>query len=161
MMDTPMVVPIDATAALRRRRVARIDARADMPCAAQSETGRLKKRVRELTVELAAAREAARLHLARELHDGVGAELTAARFALANVEASLPAGTSAEFAAALAVARQSLDAACEASRNVVADLHAPHLEAVIVGAVAQCTRGFAGRTPLTTGVVCAAHPPLT
>ena len=43
--------------------------------------------------------------LARELHDGVGAELTATRFALAGVETWLPADAPPQCAAALKVAR--------------------------------------------------------
>jgi signal transduction histidine kinase len=99
--------------------------------------------------------------VARELHDGVGAELTATRFALASVETWLPADAPPQCAAALAVANRSLDAACTASREAVAELHAPSLEAGIVGALAHWTSDFATRTQLRTSFVCAADVRLT
>jgi two-component system, NarL family, sensor histidine kinase UhpB len=154
-MDSSMVVPIPATAS------------PPVSPAAAREVGRLNKRIRELAAELVAAREAASLHLARELHDGVGAELTAARFALANVETWLAADAGiqgaalAQAVAALATAQQSLNAACDASRHVVAELHAPHLDAGIVGALSQWTRKFADQTRLLTSFVCAADVRLT
>ncbi len=117
--------------------------------------------MRELSAELVQAQEAACRHVARELHDGVGAELTATRFALAGVETWLPADAPPQCAAALAVANRSLDAVCAASRQAVAELHAPSLEAGIVGALAQWTGDFAARTNLRTSFVCAADVRLT
>ncbi|OAJ60445.1 histidine kinase [Paraburkholderia ginsengiterrae] len=128
---------------------------------AERELARLRARVRELSAELVQAQEAACRHVARELHDGVGAELTATRFALAGVETWLPADAPPQCAAALAVANRSLDAVCEASRQAVAELHAPSLEAGIVGALAQWTGDFAARTQLRTSFVCAADVRLT
>ncbi|REG60625.1 histidine kinase [Paraburkholderia sp. BL6669N2] len=128
---------------------------------ADRELARLRARVRELSAELVQAQEAACRHVARELHDGVGAELTATRFALAGVETWLPADAPPQCAAALAVANRSLDAVCEASRQAVAELHAPSLEAGIVGALALWTGDFAARTQLRTSFVCAADVRLT
>ncbi|RKR43500.1 ATP-binding protein [Paraburkholderia sp. BL17N1] len=128
---------------------------------ADRELARLRARVRELSAELVQAQEAACRHVARELHDGVGAELTATRFALAGVETWLPADAPPQCAAALAVANRSLDAVCEASRQTVAELHAPSLEAGIVGALAHWTGDFAARTQLRTSFVCAADVRLT
>lgn len=129
--------------------------------AAERELARLRARVRELSAELAQAQEAACRRVARELHDGVGAELTATRFALAGVETWLPANAPPQCAAALAVANRSLDAVYAASRQAVAELHAPSLEAGIVGALAQWTGDFAARTNLRTSFVCAADVRLT
>src|ERR1700744_2143620 len=129
--------------------------------AVERELARLRARVSELSAELVQAREAACRHVARELHDGVGAELTATRFALAGVETWLPADAPPQCAAALAVANRSLDAVCEASRQAVAELHAPSLEAGIVGALAHWTGDFAARTQLRTSFVCAADVRLT
>ena len=129
--------------------------------AAERELAQLRARVRELSAELVQAREAACRHVARELHDGVGAELTATRFALAGVETWLPADAPPQCAAALAVANRSLDAACAASRQAVAELHAPSLEAGIVGALAHWTGDFATRTQVRTSFVCAADVRLT
>lgn len=125
-----------------------------------AETGgnaRADHRLRELAAELAHTRESIKRHVARELHDGLGAELTAARFALANVEHALADGMDlAAAAAALALARQALDAACEAGQRLVQDLHAPNVEGGIVASLAQWTRSFAERTGLATRFVCAA-----
>jgi signal transduction histidine kinase len=129
--------------------------------AAEREIAQLRARVRELSAELIQAREAACRHVARELHDGAGAELTATRFALAGVDTWLPADAPPQCAAALAVANRSLDAVCAAIRQAVVELHAPSLEAGIVGALAQWTRDFAARTNLRTSFVCAADVRLT
>ncbi|RKE25611.1 histidine kinase/DNA gyrase B/HSP90-like ATPase [Paraburkholderia sp. BL23I1N1] len=153
-MDTSTVVPFSVP-------VPPSLAHAAPQSAAERELALLRARVRELSAELVQAQEAACRHVARELHDGVGAELTATRFALAGIETWLPADAPPQCAAALAVANRSLDAVCAASRQAVAELHAPSLEAGIVGALAQWTRDFAARTNLRTSFVCAADVRLT
>ncbi|HZZ03513.1 sensor histidine kinase [Paraburkholderia sp.] len=153
-MDTSTVVPFSTHIPLSL-------AHATPQSAAERELAQLRARVRELSAELVQAQEAACRHVARELHDGVGAELTATRFALAGVETWLPADAPHQCAAALAVANRSLDAVCAASRQAVAELHAPSLEAGIVGALAQWTGDFAARTNLRTSFVCAADVRLT
>lgn len=129
--------------------------------AAEREIARLRARVRELSAELVHAQEAACHRVARELHDSVGAELTATRFALAGVATWLPADAPPQCAAALQVANRSLDTVCDATRQAVAELHAPALEAGIVGALSQWTADFAARTQLRTSFVCAADVRLT
>jgi signal transduction histidine kinase len=132
------------------------------PAAAQPGASASERRLRELAAELAQARETIKRHVAREIHDGLGAELTAARFALANVEQALNAGSDVSVAiAALALAQQSLDAACEAGRKLAHDLHAPNVEGGVVAALSQWTRAFAERTGLATSFVCAADVRLT
>ncbi|MFM0014641.1 histidine kinase [Paraburkholderia sediminicola] len=153
-MDTSTVVPFSA-------HIPPSLAHASPLSAAERELAQLRARVRELSAELVQAQEAACRHVARELHDGVGAELTATRFALAGVETWLPSDAPPQCAAALAVANRSLDAVCAASRQAVAELHAPSLEAGIVGALAQWTGDFAARTNLRTSFVCAADVRLT
>ncbi|MFL9998580.1 histidine kinase [Paraburkholderia sediminicola] len=153
-MDTSTVVPFSA-------HIPPSLAHAAPQSAAERELAQLRARVRELSAELVQAREAACRHVARELHDGVGAELTATRFALAGVETWLPADAPPQCAAALAVANRSLDAACAASHQAVAELHAPSLEAGIVGALAHWTGDFATRTQLRTSFVCTADVRLT
>jgi signal transduction histidine kinase len=156
-MDTSTVVPFNAQLPSS---VARDGF--DAPSAsAERELAQLRARVRELSAELVQAQETACRHVARELHDGVGAELTATRFALASVETWLPADAPPQCAAALAVANRSLDAVCAASRQAVTELHAPSLEAGIVGALAHWTGDFATRTQLRTSFVCAADVRLT
>jgi signal transduction histidine kinase len=153
-MDTSTVVPFSSS-------IPPSHAPALPPSAAERELAQLRARVRELSAEVIRAQEVACRHVARELHDSVGAELTATRFALAGVETWLPADAPPQCAAALAVANRSLDAVCAASRQAVAELHAPSLEAGIVRTLAQWTRDFASRTNLRTSFVCAADVRLT
>ncbi|WP_207002027.1 sensor histidine kinase [Trinickia mobilis] len=169
-MDTSIVVPINATTSFapssETSRAHGFDplTHAELLAArlaAEREAEQLRKRLRELAAELTAVQEEARAYLAQELHDSVGAELTAARFALANAENRLPAGTDPQCAAAIAVAQQSLDAASDASRRIVEHLHARPLEAGIVSALSQWTEGFAARTRLKTSFICAADVRLT
>ena len=164
-MDTSTVVPFTAHPPASPAResfgASAATEAAALPSAAERELARLRARVRELSTELVQAQEAACRHVARELHDGVGAELTATRFALAGVETWLPADAPPQCAAALAVANRSLDAVCAASRQAVAELHAPSLDAGIVGALAHWTGDFAARTQLRTSFVCAADVRLT
>ena len=156
-MDTSTVVPFSAQLASSVTR----DGFGAPSASAERELAQLRARVRELSAELVQAQESACRHVARELHDGVGAELTATRFALASVETWLPADAPPQCAAALAVANRSLDAVCTASRQAVAELHAPSLDAGIVGALAHWTSDFATRTQLRTSFVCAADVRLT
>ncbi|CAH2911444.1 MAG: sensory histidine kinase in two-component regulatory system with UhpA, regulates uhpT expression [uncultured Paraburkholderia sp.] len=159
-MDTPTVVPFASHPSAPSPRGG-FGAGAAAAARVERELARLRARVRELSAELVRAQEAACRHVARELHDGVGAELTATRFALAGVETWLPAEAPAQCSAALAVANRSLDAVCAATRQAVAELHTPALEAGIVGALAQWTGDFAARTQLRTSFVCAADLRLT
>jgi signal transduction histidine kinase len=151
-MDTSIVVPITAHVPTQA-------SREDNP--AEREIARLRTRIRELSAELVHAQEAACHRVARELHDSVGAELTATHFALAGVETWLPADAPPQCAAALKVASHSLNAVSEATRHAVAELHAPSLEAGIVGALSQWTGDFAARTHLRTSFVCPADVRLT
>lgn len=156
-MDTSTVVPINAHGPSHQPQ-------ADQAAgenSAEREIARLRARVRELSAELVQAQEAACHHVASELHDSVGSELTATRFALAGIETWLPADAPPQCAAALQVASRSLDAVCDATRHAVAQLHAPSLEAGIVSALAQWTNDFSTRTQLRTSFVCAADLRLT
>ncbi|RFU47254.1 sensor histidine kinase [Paraburkholderia sp. DHOC27] len=148
--------PVTAQPAIHPQR-----GKASAASAAELENARLRARVRELSAALVEAQEAAAQHLARELHDSVGAELTATHFALANVETWLPADAPPQCKAALEVASRSLKLVAEATRQTVAELHAPSLEGGIVGALSQWTGDFAARTQLRTSFVCAADLRLT
>jgi signal transduction histidine kinase len=139
-MDTSTVIPISGSA---------------------SELVRLRARINALAAELATVGEATRRKLARELHDSVGAELTATHFALANLETRLPDGAPQPAREALALVRRSLEATGDAVRQALAGLHAPQLDAGIVRALSQWTGGFAQRTGLRTSFVCAADVRLT
>jgi signal transduction histidine kinase len=101
------------------------------------------------------ADEAARHRIARELHDSVGAELTATRFALANVHTWLPANAPPQCAEALALVARSLEAASGAMRHVLDGLHAPQLDAGLAPALTGWVRGFAARTGLAARITSA------
>jgi signal transduction histidine kinase len=101
------------------------------------------------------ADEAARHRLARELHDSVGAELAATRFALANVHTWLPENAPPQCAEALALVARSLDAATGAMRHVLDGLHAPQLDAGLPVALSGWVRGFAARTGLAARMTSA------
>ena len=148
-MDTSTAVPFNAALAPSAQRDG-----IDTPSLAARELEQLRARVRELSAELVEAQESVRRHVARELHDGVGAELTATRFALAGIETWLPADAPPQCAAALAVANRSLDAVCAANREAVAQLHAPSFETGVASALKSWIRDFAARTGLRTTFTC-------
>ena len=183
-MDSSIVVPMhvhgaagrasDATRASNasaRRRASKaamanhvnVDATADAAARTASidELARLQARVRELASELMRTQETTRRHVAQELHDSLGAELTAARFALAGVETWLPADAPPQCTTALATAQRSLDAVTEAAQQAVGDLHSPTLDKGIVCALSHWTNSFAARTGLRMSFVCAADARLT
>jgi len=120
------------------------------------EIERLERQLAALPTLALDAEEAARQRLARELHDHVGAELTATRFALANVRTWLPADAPPQCEDALALVQRSLDAVCSATRDVLAGLHAPSLDGGIVRSLSDWTRDFGSRTGLRTSFVCPA-----
>ncbi|WJF90183.1 histidine kinase [Paraburkholderia bonniea] len=120
----------------------------------QQELARLSARVQELEAQLVRSNEALRSHLARELHDGVGAELTAARFALAGIETWLPATAPPQCVAALAEANRAFDSVCAATRDALTELNAPLLDDGIVQALTHWAHGFARRTGLRAHFTC-------
>lgn len=120
------------------------------------EIERLERQLAALCARPLDADEAARQRLARELHDHVGAELAATRFALANVRTWLPADAPQQCEDALALVQRSLDAVCNATRDVLAGLHAPSLDGGIVRSLSDWIRDFGSRTGLRTSFVCPA-----
>ena len=118
-------------------------------------------RIAALSLQLTAADDAARRHLAGELHDGLGAELTAARFALANVQTWLPADAPDGCLRALEQAQRSLDAATDANRRLIDERDTPALDGGVVGALSTWADSHAARTGLRTSFVCAADARLT
>jgi len=143
-MDTSIAVPFNAPPTPSAERDG-FDAKS---LASARELERLRARVRELSTELVQAQESIRRHVARELHDGVGAELTATRFALAGIETWLPADAPPQCAQALSVAHRSLDAVCTANRDAIEQLHAPSFEMGVADAIKRWTGAFATRTGL-------------
>ncbi len=158
-MDTPSVAPSIASAPASSS--SGLAPEVGIPfvsrCASRAPTAeRLGARVAQLSAELVAADESARRHLAGELHDGLGADLTAARFALANVETWLPDDAPDAARRALALAQQALDAATAANRRLIDGLRTPALEAGLVGTLAAWIGAHGARTGLRTSFVCAA-----
>ena len=174
-METSVVVPMHGhgtaarTGDAQRASGVRASRAAKAPLAASAatrtasgdEVTRLKARVRELASELTRTEEATRHRVAQELHDNLGAEVTAARFALANVETWLPADAPPQCTTALETAQRSLEAVTEAAQQAVTELHAPTLDKGIVCALSHWTNTFAARTGLRMSFVCAADARLT
>lgn len=163
-MDTPSVAPSIASAPASSS--SGLAPEVGIPfvsrCASRAPTAeRLGARVAQLSAELVAADESARRHLAGELHDGLGADLTAARFALANVETWLPDEAPDAARRALALAQQALDAATAANRRLIDGLRTPALEAGLVGMLAAWIGAHGARTGLRTSFVCAADARVT
>ncbi|ACR30404.1 sensor histidine kinase [Burkholderia glumae] len=162
-MDTPRIAPTPASASTKS---SRDPARPASSAAARLLSGPTRcasahavgpageARLAAASAELAAD-EAARARLARELHDGLGAELTGARFAFANLETWLPADAPEGCRRALELAQQALDAAFDAYRRALDDA-APPLDAGLGRTVSAWSEGFGARTGLRTRVVCSA-----
>lgn len=169
-MDTSSVIAINGRTAPTARSLCDIAAAAPLVPAADDDQApailaearaataisRLRRQLASLSAQRMSADETARERLARELHDSVGAELAASRFALANIETWLPADAPAQCAEALSVAMRSLATAGEALRHTLAGLHAPYLDGGLVGALAEWTGSFSARTGLRTQLNCTA-----
>lgn len=126
------------------------------PAVTHATIAALEARVEQLAAELVAAGESARRHFAGELHDSLGADLTAARFALANVDTWLPADAPDGCRRALALAQQALDAASDTNRRLITDQDAPGLDIGLVGTLSAWIGAYSERTGLRTSFICAA-----
>ena len=126
---------------------------------ARLEIDRLNGRVRELAAELVRAQEAERARLARELHDGMGAQLTASRYALARIETWLPMNAAEACHEALAAANSALDSLCETSHRLVEEGHAPALAEGLVGALTRWIGEFGNATRLNASFEWTADAP--
>jgi len=114
----------------------------------------------DLGVAISAAREDERSRLARELHDELGAHLTAFRYAFARLTPRLPADDP-QCAAVLDTAQQAFEALCGAGRRIIADLHPPAVESGLLPALASWRNQFQAFTGLPVSLACAADPRLT
>jgi signal transduction histidine kinase len=128
--------------------------------AARAEIDRLNARVRELATELVRAQDAERARLARELHDGLGAQLTASRYALARIETWLPINAAEACHEALATANGALDRLCETSHRLVEEGHAPALDGGVAAALGRWIDEFSDTTRLLTTFEVTADTPL-
>ncbi len=158
-MDTPFTAPESASAPSSPQHPSSAGTPPRPHTAASREA--LLARIAELSAELFSADETARRHLAGELHDGLGAELTAARFALANVDTWLPADAPEGCRRALDLAQRALEAASDANRRLIDERDMPALDAGFVSTLSAWIAGYSERTGLRTSVVCAADARLT
>jgi two-component system sensor histidine kinase UhpB len=117
------------------------------------EIDKLREQVRQLSDALLDAAGRERRRLAQEMHDELGAHLTAARLALARLEIWLPADAPPSCATSMAMTQQSLDAVCEASHRIVADLQDPRLDTGLADALAVWATQFSRRTGLPVRVL--------
>jgi len=107
----------------------------------QSET-----RLRALTRHLETIKEEERHRIAREIHDDIGATLTALRFEL--VALARQAQTYPEQAPRLAAMLGLLEQAVAASHRIQHNLRPPVLDAGLVAALQWLVRSFASRTAI-------------
>jgi signal transduction histidine kinase len=128
--------------------------------AARAEIERLNARVRELATDLVRAQDAERARLARELHDGLGAQLTASRFALARVETWLPINAAEACHEALATANTALDRLCETSHRLVEEGHTPVLDDGLALTLERWIGEFSDTTRLHTSFELIADAPM-
>lgn len=160
-MDTLLNAPSGAHAPFQSQPFAPRDAAADPMIDTLPERDASAARIAALSTQLMAADEAARRYLAGELHDGLGAELTAARFALANVLTWLPADAPEGCVRAVELAQRALDAATDANRRLIDERDTPPLDGGVVGALSTWVDSHAARTGLRTSFMCAADARLT
>jgi signal transduction histidine kinase len=108
---------------------------------AQSEA-----RLRELTRHLETAKEEERHRIAREIHDDIGATLTALRFELVSMARTV--GTQAELAPRVGSMIGLLEQAVSASQRIQHNLRPPVLDAGLVSALQWLVRSFGARTQI-------------
>nr|WP_057924571.1 quorum system sensor histidine kinase RqpS [Burkholderia ambifaria] len=155
-MDTSLNAPPGAHAPFPSRPLAHSCAEAAPVAETLPKRDACAARIAALSTQLMVADEAARRYLAGELHDGLGAELTAARFALANVQTWLPADAPDGCLRALELAQRALDAATDANRRLIDERDTPALDGGLIGALSAWVDSHAARTGLRTSFVCAA-----
>lgn len=107
----------------------------------QSET-----RLRALTRHLETVKEEERHRIAREIHDDIGATLTALRFELVGLARQVQ--TQPEHAPRLAAMLGLLEQAVAASHRIQHNLRPPVLDAGLVAALQWLVRSFASRTSI-------------
>ena len=107
-----------------------------------------------------AVRDAERQRLAREIHDDLGAELTALRYALARIADALPAQLDTACNTAMRDAQAALDAAFQASRRLVDERHGAPRTLDPCKQVQEWVHSFAQRIDLPITVDVKADPRL-
>ncbi|MDR5773014.1 MULTISPECIES: ATP-binding protein [unclassified Caballeronia] len=114
----------------------------------------LAARIDELTTQLAAIEAHTRGTLAQDLHDEMGAVLTAANLAISRAQYWLPANAPAACADALRQARDCIAEAGEASHRIVEDLQAPPFDTGFITGLADWIATFGARAAIHVDFVC-------
>jgi len=109
---------------------------------------------------LCAARESERLRLAHEMHDSLGAHLTALRLAIARLEPQSDRDAARNLAAWDAT-QQALDALCDANRRLLDDLHGLAPNAGLLAPLSRWVAQFQTASGLPISLVYNADPRLT
>lgn len=105
-----------------------------------------ESRLRALTRHLETVKEEERHRIAREIHDDIGATLTAMRFELVGMARQAPAGG--DQAPRLAAMLSLLEQAIAASHRIQHNLRPPVLDAGLIAALQWLVRSFAARASL-------------
>jgi len=113
---------------------------------AATALARSEARLRELTRHLETAKEEERHRIAREIHDDIGATLTALRFEL--VALARQVGRESELAPRVDSMVGLLEQAVAASQSIQHKLRPPVLDAGLVAALQWLVRSFAARTAI-------------
>ncbi|HQT00782.1 MAG: hypothetical protein B7Y26_07840 [Hydrogenophilales bacterium 16-64-46] len=121
---------------------------------AEAEIRRQRAQLAALTAHVESAKEAERLHLAREVHDDLGGNLTAIKIGLAGLLRRLPPDD-ADLHRRTAYLVDILDQTFEATRRIAASLRPPVLDFGIVSALEWQIERFSR----TTGITCTFKPP--
>jgi signal transduction histidine kinase len=116
---------------------------------AEAEIRRQRAQLAALTAHVESAKEQERLHLAREVHDDLGGNLTAIKIGLAGLQRRLPPDD-AELHKRTAYLVDILDQTFEATRRIAASLRPPVLDFGIVSALEWQIERFSR----TTGIAC-------
>ena len=121
---------------------------------AEAEIRRQRAQLAALAAHVESAKEQERLHLAREVHDDLGGNLTAIKIGLAGLQRRLPPDD-ADLAKRTAYLVDILDQTFEATRRIAASLRPPVLDFGIVSALEWQIERFSR----TTGINCTFKPP--
>ena len=117
---------------------------------AEEALKRSREELRELSANLQNVREAEKTHIARELHDDLGQQLTALKIDLSALERRLGEDDATDVSARLAGMRNLIDATVAALRRIAADLRPVMLDDLgLVPAIEWLANDFTNRYGIT------------
>ncbi|MBN4664783.1 sensor histidine kinase [Pandoraea nosoerga] len=121
---------------------------ASLPVEPASRAGVPRALAQSVARKIDAAREAERTRLAQEMHDGLGAHLTALQLTVARLTMRPPANP-AEWQSLCAQIQHAASAAQDAAHELVGRHRPPALDAGLVAALRAWLRGFGEQSGLT------------